>query len=164
LKRAFFGTILLALVIGVPLQTMARVDVRVDIGFPPPIAFAAPPNMVVLPDTNNVYAVPDIDVDLFFWNGWWWRPWEGHWYRSRYYDRGWAYYRDVPSFYHGVDPGWRGYYRDRNWHGRQWPHERITHQQLQRNWQGRHNDRPRPQLHRPQPPERLHGREGERRR
>ena len=94
-----------------------------------------------LPDTNDVYVAPDIDVDLFFWNGWWWRLWEGRWYRSHYYDRGWGYYNNVPSFYFDVDPGWRGYYRDHNWYGHRWNYERIPYQQLQQNWRSWHNDR-----------------------
>ena len=97
--------------------------------------------MIVIPDTNDVYVVPDIDVDLFFWNGWWWRLWEGRWYRSHYYDRGWDYYNNVPSFYFDVDPGWRGYYRDRNWYGHRWNYERIPHQRLHQNWKSWHNNR-----------------------
>jgi hypothetical protein len=84
---------------------------------------------------------PDIDVDLFFWNGWWWRLWEGRWYRSHYYNRGWGYYKNVPSFYFDVDPGWRGYYRDRNWYGHRWDYQRIPNQQLQQNWKSWQNDR-----------------------
>ncbi len=75
---------------------------------------------------------------MFFWNGWWWRPWEGRWYRSRYYNRGWGYYNNVPSFYYDVDPGWRDYYRARNWSGHRWNYERIPHQRLQRNWKQWH--------------------------
>ncbi|MGA2527359.1 MAG: hypothetical protein ABSF79_12220, partial [Smithellaceae bacterium] len=63
----------------------------VSIALPPPIVFAAPPELVVIPETN-VYAVPDVDVDIFFYSGWWWRPWEGRWYRSRNYNSGWGYY------------------------------------------------------------------------
>ncbi|OPY66201.1 MAG: hypothetical protein A4E62_02535 [Syntrophorhabdus sp. PtaU1.Bin002] len=141
MKRLLFGTMLLALVVAVPVSTMAQVGVSISVGLPPPIVFAEPPEVVVLPDTYYVYAVPGIDIDLFFWNGWWWRPWNGRWYRSRYYDHGWAYYRYVPSFYYDVDPGWRGYYRDHDWHGHHWYHERLSHQRLQRNWQRWHNDR-----------------------
>ena len=141
MKKILFAIMLLALVIVVPLQTTAQVNIGVRIGLPPPILFGEPPQVLVLPDTNNVYVVPDIDIDLFFWNGWWWRPWEGRWYRSQYYDRGWARYSSVPSFYYDVDPGWRGYYRDRNWYGHDWYYERIDHQRLQRNWQRWHNDR-----------------------
>jgi len=122
MKKLLLGSLFLALAIVVPIQTMAGVDVNIAIGFPlpPPIVFEAPPPVIVLPDTHAVYAVPGIEVDLFFWNGWWWRPWEGRWYRSRYYNRGWAYYNKVPSFYFDVDPGWRGYYSDHNWYGHRW--------------------------------------------
>jgi len=135
MKKLLLGTILLALAIIVPIPTMAGVDISIGISLPPPIVFEGPPDVVVLPDTNYVYVVPDIYyADIFFWNGWWWRPWEGRWYRSQYYNRGWAYYNNVPSFYFDVDPGWRGYYRDRSWHGRQWYYERIPNQRLQQNW------------------------------
>lgn len=141
MKRLLFGAILLALVMAVPLPTMAQVGVNISFGLPHPIEFAAPPDVIVLPDTDDVYVVPGIDVDLFFWSGWWWRPWHGRWYRSRYYDRGWGYYNNVPSFYFDVDPGWRGYYRDRNWYGRQWNYDPIPHQRLQQNWQSWHGNR-----------------------
>jgi len=108
---------------------------------PPPLQFDAPPDVIVMPETNDVYVVPDINVDLFFWNGWWWRPWLGHWYRSLYYNWGWGYYNSIPSFYFDVDPGWRGYYRDRNWYGHQWDYERIPNQRLQQNWRSWQNDR-----------------------
>ena len=141
MKKFFLGISLLALVIVVPIPTMAGVDVSIGISLPPLIVFGAPPNVVVLPDTNDVYVVPDIDLDLFFWNGWWWRPWEGRWYRSRYYNRGWGYYNAIPSFYFDIDPGWRGYYRDHNWYGHSWSYERIPNRRLQKNWRKWHNNR-----------------------
>jgi hypothetical protein len=72
---------------------------------PPAIVFHGPIEVVVIPDTYiyDVYAVPDIEVDIFFSRGWWWRPWEGRWYRSRYHDRGWVYYRYIPDFYYDID-------------------------------------------------------------
>ena len=72
MKKLLFGTILLALVSVVPMPTMAQVRINVNIGLPPPIVFAAPPELIVIPETY-VYVDPDIDVDLFFWDGWWWR-------------------------------------------------------------------------------------------
>jgi hypothetical protein len=141
MKKVLFGAMLLALVIVVPIPTMAQVGISVNIGLPPPIVFADPPAVIVLPDAPNVYVVPGVEVDLFFWNGWWWRPWQGGWYRSRYYNRGWGYYSNVPSFYYDVDPGWRGYYSNRNWYGHPWHYEQIDHQRLQRNWQTWHNNR-----------------------
>ena len=110
-------------------------------GSPPPIAFQTPPEVVVMPDAEDVYVVPDVAVDLFFWNGFWWRPWEGRWYRSPYYDRGWAYYNNVPGFYFDVDPHWRTYYRERNWYGHRWNYDRIPYNQLHNNWKGWHDNR-----------------------
>jgi hypothetical protein len=136
MKRLLFGTIVLALVSVFPVMTMAGVDVSVGIGIPlpPPITFAAPPPVVVLPDTDGVYVAPDVGVDIFFWNGFWWRPWEGRWYRSPYYDRGWVYFDSVPRFYYDVDPYWRGNYLNHNWHGHIWNYQRIPHAQFQQNW------------------------------
>jgi hypothetical protein len=161
MKKALAGTILLALAFVVPVPAMAEVDVSIGISLPPPIVIQTPPEVIVLPDTGNVYIVPDVEVDLFFWNGWWWRPWEGYWYRSRYYNRAWVYYRGVPGFYYDVDPGWRRYYRERNWHGHPWRYERIPHRHLQQNWKrwnaNRYWERQRTygvQNYRPQPPNR----------
>jgi len=133
MKKFVFGTMLVMLVIVAPFPTMARVAVNVSINLPPPIVFAAPPALIVLPETY-VYVVPDVDVDIFFYNGWWWRPWEGRWYRSRHYDSGWAYYQSVPSFYREIPSGWRNDYRDHRWGGHQWDYQPIPQRQLQQNW------------------------------
>ena len=135
MKKLFFVPLLLALVTAVPIPAMARVDISVGIALPPPIVFAAPPELIVLPETN-VYVVPDVDADVFFYHGWWWRPWEGRWYRSRYYNSGWGYYQRVPSFYAEIPSGWRNDYRAHHWRGHQWNYQRIPQQQVQRNWRG----------------------------
>jgi hypothetical protein len=96
MKKLLFGAMLLALAISVPIPTMAGVTVQIGIPLPPPIAFPAPPQVVLLPNTG-VYVAPDLGVDFFFFDGWWWRPWEGRWYRSRNYRSGWGYYNGVPS-------------------------------------------------------------------
>ena len=133
MKKLLFGTIFLALVIVVPIPTMAAVDIRISFPLPPPIVFAAPPELIVIPETY-VYVVPEVQEDIFFHNGWWWRPWGGRWYRSRHYSSGWVYYQSVPSFYVGIPSGWRNDYRDHRWGGHQWNYQRIPHQQLQQNW------------------------------
>jgi len=140
MKKLLLGAILLTLVSVSPVTAMAEVNVGIGISLPP-IVIGGPPEVVVLPDTNGVYVVPYVEVDLFFWNGWWWRPYGGGWYRSRYYDRGWGYYSRVPSFYYDVDPHWRGYYSNRHWSGRPWNYRPIPHSQLQSNWRGWQNDR-----------------------
>ncbi|HUL00014.1 MAG TPA: hypothetical protein VLX29_04080 [Nitrospirota bacterium] len=141
MKKLFLGTILLALATVVPIPTMAAVNVSIDFPLPPPIIYPAPPDVIAMPDTNDVYVAPNIGEDLFFWNGWWWRPWEGRWYRSRFYDRGWAFYHKVPNFYFDVDPGWRAHYRDHTWNGQPWNYERIPNQRLQQNWKSWHANR-----------------------
>lgn len=141
MKKLFLGTLLASLAIAVPVQTMADVDIRVSIAVPPPVVFAAPPELIVIPETY-VYVVPDLDVEIFFYNGWWWRPWEGRWYRSRHYDSGWVYYKSRPSFYARIPSGWRSDYRDRHWRGLPWNYQRIPEKQLRQNWRswqrGRH--------------------------
>src|SRR3990172_4206164 len=131
MKRILCKTILLTLVLAFPVTAMAGVDVSISL--PPLIVFAAPPEVVVIPETY-VYVVPDLDVDIYFYNGWWWRPWEGRWYRSRRYNTGWAYYRSVPSFYVSIPSGWRNDYREHRWGRHQWNYQRIPHQQVQQNW------------------------------
>jgi hypothetical protein len=122
----------------VPFPAMAGVNVNVGIGLPPPIV-APPPDVILLPGAPSLYVAPDIQVELFFWNGWWWRPWEGRWYRSRYYDRGWAYYsHGVPGFYPHVNPHWRGYYKSHRWEGRPWNYRRIPHGEFQQHGHGQH--------------------------
>ncbi len=141
MKKMVFAAALLTLIVFVPLQTRAGIDVSIHISLPPPIAFTVPPEVVILPDTDYVYAVPDLDLDLFFWNGWWWRFWEGRWYRSSYYDWGWEYYAYVPIFFYDIDPDWRIYYRDRHWYGHVWHYERIPYERLRQNWHRWYNDR-----------------------
>lgn len=135
MKKLIFKISLLILMVFAPASVMAGVTVHVDIPLPPPIIFPVSPVPIVIPETN-IYVVPDIQDDIFFYGGWWWRPWEGRWYRSHHYDRGWVYYRGMPSFHRHVPPGWRDNYRDRQWKGHPWQHQRIPPQELQRNWRG----------------------------
>ena len=150
MKKLFLGAMLLALALSVPIPTMAGVTVQIGIPLPPPIVFPAPPGVILLPHTG-VYVAPDVAVDLFFFDGWWWRPWQGRWYRSRDYRSGWGYYEGVPSFYGRVPPRWREDYREHRWNGREWHYQRVSHPELQRIHQRnvREQSRPQPQV-RPQ--------------
>jgi len=136
MKKLLFGTILLVLGIVVPIPTMAGVSINIGISFPPPppIPFAAPPAVIAMPETSGVYVDPDIDAELYFWNGFWWRLWEGRWYRSAYYDRDWVYYASVPSFYFNIDPHWRYYYTNHTWYGYRWDYQRIPYERLHQSW------------------------------
>jgi hypothetical protein len=135
MKKLLIRTMLLAFVLIFPVPTVAEMNVGVSISLPPLIVFASPPEMVVIPETY-VYVVPDSRDDIYFYNGWWWRPWEGRWYRSRNYNSGWVYYQSVPTFYYRVPSGWRNDYRDHRWQGQPWNYQRIPHQELKKNWSG----------------------------
>jgi hypothetical protein len=93
----------------------------------------ASPSLVVIPGTY-VYVVPDIGADIYFHVGSWWRLSDGLWYRSNHYDRGWNRYRGIPVFYRQIDPGWRRYYAQRQWHGHPWKYERIPAHRVQQEW------------------------------
>lgn len=123
-----------------PRTALAEVNINVNIDLPPLIEFPAPPEVVVLPGTD-IYVTPDADVDIFFFGGWWWRPWHDRWYRSRHYDRGWEHYPRRPRFYADVPPGWRHSYEKHDWDGHPWKYERVPHHKMEKNWRGWQRDR-----------------------
>lgn len=139
MRRLLFGTILgtipLALVLLFPLPSTAEVfvDVNISLPLPPHIEFVEPPELIVLPETY-IYVVPDVDMEIFFYGGWWWQLWENRWYRSRDYDSGWTYYRNTPSFYRQVPSYWRTNYRENRWSGHEWNYQRIPEQHVRQNW------------------------------
>ena len=139
MNKALLGKMFLLLVFVLPAPALVSADVNVRISLPP-IAFPGPPQLVIIPQTN-VYAVPDVNDDLFFYGGWWWRPWQGKWYRSRQHDSGWGYYRGTPSFHRSVPSSWRNDYRQRRWKGHQWDYQPVPHQQVQKNWRGWERDK-----------------------
>jgi hypothetical protein len=69
MKKLIFKILFLTLVIFVPVSAMVGVSVHIDIPLPPPIIFPMPTVPVVIPETD-VYAVPDVQEDLFFYSGW----------------------------------------------------------------------------------------------
>ena len=97
MKKAMIGTLFLLVAALVPLSVRAQigVSVGVNVPLPPPIVFSGPPEVVVLPE-SNVYVVPEVEADVFFSQGWWWRPWQGRWYRSRHRRRGQAQNSSLP--------------------------------------------------------------------
>ena len=133
-KSGVMLAIVMALFI-VPCLAQARVDIRISFPLPPPIVFSAPPPLVVLPETE-VYVAPDYDQDLYFYGGWWWRPWGGRWYRSLNYDSGWAFYNGVPGWYGGVYPRWRDNYRNHMWGGQRWDYRPMPYGHVRSNWKG----------------------------
>jgi hypothetical protein len=94
---------------------------------PPPVySVTGQPTVVVIPGTY-VYVIPGISVDILFYNGAWYRPYEGRWYWSRSYRGPWGYMRpmDVPPVLTGLPPR------------HEWAppgHQRIPYGQLKKNW------------------------------
>jgi len=80
-----FGAMLLA---GGTKEAVAQISVNVNLG-PPPITVAAPPAVVMVP-RSRVYFVPDPNIDVFNYNGYWWSPRGDQWYRSRAYKGPWG--------------------------------------------------------------------------
>ncbi len=133
--------VMLAIVTAVliaPCLAQAQVDIRISIPLPPPIVFSAPPELVVLPETE-VYVAPDYDQDLYFYQGFWWRFWLGRWYRSLYYDSGWEFYHGVPVWYGGVYPRWRENYRNHVWGGQRWDYHPAHYGDVRTNWKNWHD-------------------------
>jgi len=108
------GAILLILS-GFSVQVQAQVEVNIGISvpLPPPLVIPAPPAVVLIPRTR-VYLAPDIEADLLFYRGWWYRPHGGHWFRSRYYQGPWVFLHptklprpllSLPSDYRRIPPG-----------------------------------------------------------
>jgi len=98
----------------------------------PPLFVPGPPPMVPVPGVN-VYIAPDVDADLLFYHGYWYRPYEGRWYRSARYDGPWGYVpgKRVPGALRSLPPGYRG---------RAVGQERIPHGQLKKNWRAWERD------------------------
>jgi hypothetical protein len=105
----------------------SHAGVNVDIHIPlPGLVIPAPPALIVIPGTY-VYYPPDVDVDIFFYHGYWYRPYRGGWYIADGYNGPWRTIgpRRVPRALIGLPPTYRrippGY-------------ERMPHDMVQRNW------------------------------
>jgi len=89
-KKLLFGTVFLLVVSVLPVTAIAQVQVGINIGVPPPFAFSAPPELVVVPSgPDYVYMVPGT-VGLYFHGGYWYRHHGGHWFRAVSYSDPWA--------------------------------------------------------------------------
>jgi hypothetical protein len=103
--------------------------VRVGIGINIPVySFAAPPPLVVIPGTYAYFA-PEADVDIVFYQGFWYRPYEGRWFRARGYNGPWATIAParVPRVLIELPSDYRHTYRE---------HPRIAYRDFNKNWRG----------------------------
>ncbi len=137
----FIGAMLLVLT-GLSTESYARVDIDIGINLPL-FRFSAPPELVVIPGTY-VYYVPGAEVDVLFYHGYWYRPYEGRWFRASSYNGPWRYIRErqvpgevigLPPDYRNIPPGHRRIpYRDFNRNWRRW--ERDRYWDRDENWRG----------------------------
>jgi len=126
LGMLLLGTLLLVFTV---LSAQGKAEVQVNVGiFAPPPAYVvqAPPPVFVVPGTY-VYYAPDLPVQILFYHGHWYRPFEGRWYRSNSYNGPWGYLApahvphaivQLPPHYHKIPPG----------------HQKIPYGQLKKNW------------------------------
>ena len=87
LNRVLAGTIIMLVLFLFPGSGISKVSVQINI---PPLVISAPPVVAVIPGTY-VYFSPEVEVDLFFYGGYWYRPYRGGWYRAYSYDGPWVH-------------------------------------------------------------------------
>lgn len=135
--------IALVILVGFAAQSDARVNINIGIGIPA-YNFAAPPSLVVIPGTY-AYFVPGVDMDILFYQGYWYRPYDGRWYRARGYNGPWFHiaparvprvliglpldYRRLYGGHRHIEYGdfhrnWRRWERERYWDRDRWWRER----------------------------------------
>jgi len=116
-------------------EASAQVQVNIGIAAPPPLQFAAPPDLYVVPiGTSYVYMVPNYD-GVYFYGGNWYRFYNGYWFQSSSYNGYWGYIEPSmvpqvivvvpPEYIHYVPNGYyRIHYNDfySNW--QTWDHKR----------------------------------------
>ena len=160
MKKTAHISIVLGIVIlasGLYWASASYAGVSVGIGINlPAYRFAEPPELVLIPGTY-AYTVPDAGVDIIFYHGYWYRPFEGRWYRGRGYNGPWRYIerRRVPGFFLSLPPDYRhshagyeripyGHFRS-NWRAwerdRYWDRPHRDHDRGREHFRGRDHDR-----------------------
>ena len=81
------GTMYLVFGLFNPGTSTAGVNVNISIPLPG-LVIPAPPALFVIPGTY-VYYPPDVNVDIFFYHGYWYRPYRGGWYIANGYNGPW---------------------------------------------------------------------------
>ncbi|MGA3173694.1 MAG: hypothetical protein ABSE25_04620 [Syntrophorhabdales bacterium] len=147
MKKLLFGTMLLALVIVVPIPTMAAVDINVAIPLPPPIASQAPPDVIDNQGWGYYNNVPSFyfDVDP---------GWRGYYRDHNWNGHRWNYER-IPN--QRLQQNWKSWHNDRHWEKQgTWgvqgyqPRPQKERQAVRQQRQKQYQQRPEVQQHQPQ--------------
>lgn len=115
-------------------EASARINFNINLNVGPPVmAVAEPPEVVLIPG-SDVYFVPQGDIDVFFYDGYWWCPRGRHWYRASAYNGPWESIRrgTVPIQVSRVPL--KTY---RNTYSRE---QHIPYGQFNNQWQSRHGN------------------------
>lgn len=62
---------------------------------PPPFQISGQPELLPIPG-RYVYFMPDTDVEIYFYHGKWYRPYNNRWFIAESYNGPWNRIRDVP--------------------------------------------------------------------
>src|SRR5262245_16099277 len=104
--------VMLAIVVAMPLGAAAEINVSINVG-PPPVIFAEPPRVVVVPQTP-VYYAPDTSYTVFFSDGRYYSFHEGAWFFAMSHRGPWTFVAvervpravlAVPVRYYRTPPG-----------------------------------------------------------
>ena len=134
MRKSIYGVLGLFVLIGALFafvgtkESSAEINVSINLG-PPPIVAVAPPEVVAVPG-SAVFFVPLPDIDIFFYNGYWWSPRGSHWYRSRAYNGPWGVVdrHYIPGPVYRVPRDYRTVYgKERHIPYGQWKKERGHH-------------------------------------
>jgi hypothetical protein len=109
--RSLAIALLLAACVLLVAPAQAEVNVNIGIGIPipaPVFVVPAPPAVVVVPGVAApVYYAPGLEVDIFFYGGWWWTPNQGSWFRSRAYSGPWGFVQRPPAVFVNMPHNYR---------------------------------------------------------
>jgi len=119
-----FAIVLLTFTSLSPAGANGEVNVSVQLGLPF-LVMPGPPGMVVIPNTY-VYYPPEVDDNIFFYRGAWYRPHQGHWFRAPHYNGPWdsVVLKQVPRSVLAVPAGYR--------YGP--AHKQVSYGQVKKNW------------------------------
>ena len=106
-----FQSLFVALVVLSIAASGAAAEVSLSVNIGPPLIVAPPSAMVMVPG-SSVYFAPGLDIDIFFYGGYWWSPRGDRWYRARAYDGPWrgVSRSSVPRAVHRVPGDYRSVY------------------------------------------------------
>ncbi|MBI4726536.1 hypothetical protein HY768_04825 [candidate division TA06 bacterium] len=119
--------LLLGVLLTSGLGNLARAEVNVNVNIGVPAVRVSPdPVMAVIPGTY-IYFIAESSEDIFFYQGFWWRPYQGRWHRATGFNGPWRFVKlgRVPPGMLKLPAGWRKLPPG---------HPMLKHSQVKSNW------------------------------